>query len=283
MGHHDHQHKLAVILSLIITLLVYFVENPKTNALSLFPPEFRMQMSRMASETSNPLQSISAHKAFALKILPTVFTEEYLLHGQNSFDWSAVYAQFNVEHAVSYLPNHFDRGFTSADLVVISTKEDPLNCVICQDEHIAISSLSSAEKARLLMEHIQSKIDANFGRKDVAEENQPTKPLLQRVGESLQASVVLLDAEKDFEMAIPHCLMTDARFQYRRLVRFQRDPVVPWKVKEVHLYKDDCEELAESLSLTKDEKEDAALLGTKLQDILADNINELDMWKRELS
>lgn len=238
-----------------------------------------------ASQRRECITSIPPNTAFAFKILPTNFTEEYLLQGQTSFDWSAIYVQFTIQHAVSYLPNHFDRGYDSADLVIVSTKEEePLPCIVYDNERIAISSLSSAEKAQLLTDYIQQEIDPSFGSSGSSRSTENDKPLLQRIGEDLQSAVVLLDAEKDFECAIPHCLMTNKKFRYQRLARFQRDPLVPWKVKSVHLYGTDaddgsgncCEEKA--LQLSKDEKEDASLLGATLQNVLSSKMEKISLY-----
>ncbi len=223
--------------------------------------------------------SIPQHKAFAFKILPTDFTEDYLLRGQTSIDWSAIYAQFTIQHAVSYLPNHFDRGYESADLVLISTNEESLQYIVCDDERIAISSLSSSEKSQLLTEHIKRDVESTFG---------TSGPLLQRIGEDLHSMVVLFDADREYECAIPHCLMTNQRFSFQRLARFHKDPIISWKVKDAHIYNklgvggsDEGYDEMIPILLCKDEKEDASLLGSRIQSSLQPIVDSLNVLPPE--
>jgi hypothetical protein len=62
---------------------------------------------------------------FACKILPTLdFNHEYFTNGQTDLDWSGIYVQFSISHAMAYLPNHFDRGQNVAYLVMIESIQE---------------------------------------------------------------------------------------------------------------------------------------------------------------
>jgi hypothetical protein len=194
---------------------------------------------------------------FGYKVLPSNFTEADLMRGQSDMDWSAIYCQFSIAHAVSYLPNHFDRGHSSVTLVEIRTRKD-LACLLCTDRRMAVSSLSSTEKAGIVIDQIQQEVDPSFG--VVTQE-----PLMQQIGRVLNCCLVLFDAESTLECAIPHSLMTNSYFEYDRLALFQQDPVVPWKVKTATLV--DQHE-STTIELDSDEKADASLLGSTIQRLL---------------
>lgn len=188
------------------------------------------------------------------KILPIDFTEEYLLGGQTSMDWSGIYVQFTIQHAVSYLVNHFDRGHTNAVLVQVTTKRD-FPVIVYRDERFGIASLSSTDKAHYLRESLNS-FDMTF--KEYAE-----TPLIQSVGEKFGAGIIMYDAIDNMECVIPHSLVTLEHFSFRPLASFSRHPTLLWKVQKVIIIKEDEKE--EELKVNKDELEDTGLLGDRLQ------------------
>ncbi|RYH19675.1 hypothetical protein EON65_25730 [archaeon] len=93
----------------------------------------------------------------AFKILPGESPElSSLSSGQTDQDWSGLYAQFRVDHALWYLTNHYDRGAESACLVSLSSKA-PLTAVVIHDDrlkHSALSSIPHKDAALPLMQAI---------------------------------------------------------------------------------------------------------------------------------
>lgn len=222
------------------------------------------------------------------KILPHDFTEASLLQGQSNADWSAIYAQFTIPHAVSYLPNHFDRGVTDAVLVVIKTKQ-ALPCVIYDDLRVSVSSTPSILKAKLIYDYLRAHIASSLHLKSATDASQVI-PLLQAIGEQMKSFLVLYDAEKDMECVIPHNMMTNDHFTYEVIARFSQDEKCPWRVKTCsYLTSADSNTVPTStsseeqrqeevhLALSKDEKEDASLLGCKLRDILTSVLSASQM------
>ena len=84
--------------------------------------------------------SIPEGTLFALKCLPSsqIMLSEDHFPGQSELDWSAIYAQFSLEHAVSYLTNPYDRGYEMVSLVGLYTKTN-LEVIMIADDRFKSS------------------------------------------------------------------------------------------------------------------------------------------------
>lgn len=196
----------------------------------------------------------------AWKVLPGSSVEESAekcFHAQTPADWSAIYAQLTIEHAVSYLNNHYDRGNEWAHLVSISAARD-IQCTIYSDERMAANDLTPHEKAVLLRTYLNEQVCAVPLTND---------SLMKSVGEQLGIFVVIPDSESLLECVIPHSLMDNAYFSFRSHATFHRDELNPCLTRFVRVAA--ALPLLDSkpdipLSLCKDEMSDPALLGMKL-------------------
>jgi len=140
-----------------------------------------------------------------------VFPEDWK---QSEQDWSAVYAQFSISHAISYLTNHYDRGNESALLARIVTKKH-MRCFVYMDGRLAQPRYDSAQKSAFLRESINS---------TTGKQLDDLKPLLQCVGEQFRAFVVLPDCDDNLECAIPHAVLSSEWFSFTAHAFFHRDP-----------------------------------------------------------
>lgn len=215
---------------------------------------------------------IEPNVLIAYKIFPGehFVTSEAQL-GQSSADWSGLYGQFNLQHAIAYLPNHFDRGHESAMLVSITTRVS-MKCLIYDDRRFRETSVSSADKAAALRNSIEELLPTHSSFCN-------GKPLLQSIGEELNSIVVMYDAE-EMECAIPHCMLTDENFVFKTHAIMHRDTVNPWMVKSVRLcagsileeaISDDASADTSNVTLTKDERADMKLLARKLENCIDPN------------
>ena len=206
----------------------------------------------------------------AYKIFPgeQFVTSEAQL-GQSSADWSGLYGQFNLQHAIAYLPNHFDRGHESAMLVSITTRVS-MKCLIYDDIRFRETSVSSADKAAALRKSIEELLPTQSSFCN-------GKPLLQSIGEELYSIVVMYDAE-EMECAIPHCMLTDENFVFNTHTVLHRDAINPWIVKSVRICAGSILEEAISdaasadtsnVALTKDERADMKMLARKLENYIS--------------
>jgi hypothetical protein len=163
--------------------------------------------------------------------------------GQTTNDWSAVYAQYTVEHAERYLPNRWnDDSCTTAELIELRVLENtPLRIVALLDDWVRDGTVSSAEKATRARRALHKRHGLELWQPHATT---PADPLLQALG---RRSCILQtwDTEDDLECAIPHELLTLSNgthgnqmsrpqepnvigsFQYRVLARYCRHPNYP--------------------------------------------------------
>jgi hypothetical protein len=161
--------------------------------------------------------------------------------GQTTDDWSAVYAQFTIEHAERYLPNRWnDASCTMAELIelrVVQDDDSTLNIVSLLDDWMRDGTVSSAEKATRARQALHERFGLEWNATLHG-------PLLQALG---RHSCILKtwDTEDDLECAIPHELLTISNgtngnqqsrpqesnvigsFQYRVLARYYRHAQYP--------------------------------------------------------
>ncbi len=172
---------------------------------------------------------------------------------QTSSDWSALYIQFSVHHAVSYLPNHYDRGEMHCQLVTVTTRK-PIRCFILPITELGANKLNSFEKANLVRKELNDKFCQ--GRLDSSE------PLLRSIGANFSAVLVLPDSSDDFECAAPHSMMTFDNFEFKTYAQFNRYPGSECYTQSVVFSSGDGEMVP--LNLSKDERYDAGLLAARL-------------------
>ena len=190
---------------------------------------------------------VPANVRVAYKIFPgNEFSIEHAANGQSSADWSALYGQFSLSHTIAYLPNHFDRGATSASLVSITTKRD-VKCLVFLDRSYGDVTLSSSDKAQLLRDSIVT----NMGKGKLNDD----KPLLQSIGEDLNMFIAVIDAE-EVECAFPHCMMNYDYFSYQTHATFVAGSG-GMLVSGVTIQNNDS---SEEIQLSKAEKSDISLL-----------------------
>jgi hypothetical protein len=79
--------------------------------------------------------TIPPRTLFSFKCLPSTLVNmtKEPFPGQTSADWSAIYSQFSVSRALAYLPNHYDRGYTSVMLCSLYTTAELPSIVIYKD------------------------------------------------------------------------------------------------------------------------------------------------------
>lgn len=199
---------------------------------------------------------IPAGVRVAYKIFPgDEFCLELASKGQSDADWSALYGQFSLSHTIAYLPNHFDRGCTTASLVSICTKRN-IRCFAYFDNRYGNTNISSAVKADLLRQCISANVSGPSLCSD--------KPLLQSIGEDLNMFVAILDAD-EIECAIPHCMMNHDNFTYSTLTTFHVGSGSALVSSAYLLNKETGEK--ESIQLSKAEKGDMALLSNRIESI----------------
>ena len=196
------------------------------------------------------LVTVAEGTHLAWKILPgsSISEAERCFHSQSSADWSAIYAQFTVEHAVSYLNNHYDRGETHAQLVAITARKD-LRCLVYADDRMGSHTLSPFEKAVMLRKYMNDNICDIPLRED--------ESLMKSVGENLGIFVVLPDADSTLECAIPHCMMSPDNFSFTSHVQFNRDDLNPCRTRTAMRLLPE----PSPVKLSKDQQSDPSLLG----------------------
>lgn len=201
---------------------------------------------------------IPAGTLLAYKILPgsqlsDVLCDERFTYGeQGTSDWSAIYAQFGVAHAVSYLPNHWDRGSTSAMLVGLTVKRALRALVLGDAATFGDPAVDSSAKAGLVRRAVRDSLSAQL---------EPGRPLLEAVGLQLGAVLVLQDADEP-EVAIPHGLATPENFSFTVLATLERDARQAWATRGAVVR-------GVRLECSKREREDVRALGERLDALVA--------------
>ena len=199
---------------------------------------------------------IPKNTLLSFKLSPGHNFDDSAFSGQSEADWSALYSQFNFNHALSYLYNHYDRGSEKVMLYSITCKRN-MKAIIFKDERMKENTINSSIKAEILLTEICNNVsDKLKGTK---------KPLLQSIGEELEMIVILYDCEQ-LECVIPHCMMQNPiNFNYNILARFDRNEQNSSMTQFVTI------ENEISLKLTKEEKWNVITLADKLKTVIAAN------------
>ena len=196
---------------------------------------------------------VPAGTRLAYKILPgscladVVDGERFTYGEQGPSDWSALYAQFSVAHAVSYLPNHWDRGSARARRVGLTPTADVRALPVEGAPALGDPGVDSAAKAGLVRRAIRDELSVEL---------EAHAPLVEAVGRRLGALLVLLDAE-ELECAIPHSLASTSNFGFTVLATLERDAERPWATRGAAVG-------GARLACSKRECEDVRALGRRL-------------------
>eukprot|EP01031_Cornospumella_fuschlensis_P018169 gene18169-22240_t len=162
------------------------------------------------------IKQIPVGSLVAFKILPGVSPSlSSLAAGQTDQDWSGIYAQFRVDHAIWYLTNHYDRGAETASLVALRNKV-PLTAVVIQDNRLMHSSLSSKDKANI----VRNTLHALYPDKPHLD---AALPLMQSVGQAHASFFLALHDAEELECVFPHSLFDHDIFDSQVLYQFERN------------------------------------------------------------
>lgn len=149
-----------------------------------------------------------------------------LMAGKGTADaWSGVYVQLSISSAVRYLPNQYDRGEMTPCVLSVRAKR-PLRIVVCRDDRMAATEISSAEKADIVRRLVSGLIDLK-----------PALPLLASLGDA-DVALCLLDCE-DYELAVPHCVFSEQNLDTSILLQFPQSERIPRTIGQVICMDDD--------------------------------------------
>lgn len=192
---------------------------------------------------------VPAGSLVALKPVP--LDDFFYIYGpsrDSKADWSAMYAQFTLEHALSYLWNHFERGNTDISLVALKNKVD-LTAIVLNSpevcEWMTDPALNSRDKAQKVKEVLDLPVN---------------RPLMGEVGTGLELSFLVTFDGSQLECVIPHTLVTDETWELVPYFSFHQDPRRPWAVSRVKNAK------GELVSLQREVLESTKLLSESLQE-----------------
>lgn len=136
--------------------------------------------------------------------------------------WSGIYVQLDIQQAVRYVPNQFDRGEPAVSVVALRVRQGKsLHVIVVDDPRMADTAISSADKANIVREHVASSAVRDLGE----------APLLMALGQR-DLALCLMDSE-DYELAVPHVLFTEGLLEAETLVMFQESQRLPSTVGQV--------------------------------------------------
>jgi hypothetical protein len=187
-------------------------------------------------------------------------------------DWSGIYVQLTMEQAVNYLPNQFDRGEVEACIVSLRVREgQSLRVVVYKDRRMSHHAVSSAEKARLVRDHVLRSVAPDLS----------AAPLLMALGEQ-RLALCLVDCD-DYELAVPHALFSDKVLTAEPVLRFWESPKVPGCIGRVAGLPSTSSAVdAVSASMSKGQLSDASLLGRMLSVSLREIGHQTDAtWRAQ--
>jgi hypothetical protein len=160
------------------------------------------------------------------------------------------------------VPNQFDRGESEVCITALRVRAgQTLRCVVCDDKRMADTSCSSADKASLVRSQVLA-----AGVADLA----PADPLLVALGKQ-NTALCLVDSE-DFELAVPHCLFSEAVLEAETVLELAESQRLPCTIGRVVGTGTAEAAVAAAVSgLSKGDLSDAALLGATLSLSLRDH------------
>ncbi|KAI8802823.1 hypothetical protein BJ742DRAFT_831559 [Cladochytrium replicatum] len=159
-------------------------------------------------------------------------------------NWSALYPQLSLSRALSYLPNQFDREF-STPCIALLTPRVTIPLIVYTDALFLDPECSADVKAARMRECVEEAV--GLQREDGV-------GLMEAVGRKGYV-VAMLDAEAGgYEVAVPHCLANEEIFEAHVLFEFEESEVWKGTVGRV-----------KGLDLRKEELWDLDLLGQRLE------------------
>ena len=125
-------------------------------------------------------------------------------------NWQALYTQFQRDHVLGTVPYRWEQeGVREARLVAITF--DELDIVVLDGPLMHHGSISGGAKAAAAKEALGIAASA---------------PLMAALGERRQVALVR-ETEKEWELVVPHALVSHLRYSERSVARFQRHPRMP--------------------------------------------------------
>jgi len=178
-------------------------------------------------------------------------------------DWSGIYVQLDIEQAVRYVPNQFDRGEATVCVAALRVRqEQSLQVIIVNDSRMTDVDISSADKADIVRKYVtDSKLCADLGE----------APLLGALGQQ-GVALCLLDCE-DYELAVPHLLFNENILDAEPLVIFQESKSLPSTVGKVTGLSGKSGTAVEEVvsSMRKGDLSDVCRLSTELRKSMENN------------
>jgi len=159
------------------------------------------------------LIKIPPHTVFGFKATPNNDLDSMQLSTHAPTDWTAVYPQLNLQQAVAYLPNQWDRGEATACIMSLTSAVEVSILIHC-DPEFTNGTLSSAEKA----ERLRDAYNASCSMFQLPQ--LPPGPLMTAFG-SVGLVLCLPDAE-NMELVVPHVLFNKQVFAAQSLFSFEQ-------------------------------------------------------------
>ncbi|CAE7559231.1 unnamed protein product, partial [Symbiodinium pilosum] len=131
-------------------------------------------------------------------------------------DWTAMYTQFRVSHALGTVPYRWDQAgpdgtpYMSASLLEARFL-DPLPVVVARGALFADASVEGSVKAQLVKERLDLKIE---------------EPLMKQLGEQGKA-LLMQESETEWELIFSHQHLSTLPHQTRVVATFKRSPARP--------------------------------------------------------
>ena len=149
-------------------------------------------------------------------------------------DWSALYTQFQAEHALGTIPYRWERDANNNNneraTLVEATIQTPLNIVVLDGPIFYESKLTGEEKAKLIKERLGM---------------DPLQPLLEGLGRQGKVAMVRETAD-EWELILPRSIVETAKLTERTVAGFQRHRHLPvtaqWCLFDGHDGSDDDRE-----------------------------------------
>ena len=193
----------------------------------------------------NYIAHIPAGTVLGFKALPAC--EELQCGSGEESLWSGLYPQLSFQSAMNYLPNQWDRGHASANIVKLRTRSS-LKFVVCKDDRMADVDVSSVEKAEIVARAAKQllglDVDCQRG------------SIVRQLGE-VGACLCIMDAD-DFELVLPRAVF--AQLDMEVLFTLRRSDKAPGLTGGV-----------EGRNVCKSVLQDVAQLGAELGREVDDN------------
>lgn len=196
----------------------------------------------IANELEKEIEILNITKGdkFSYKIFDSnadICSKEWLeFFHKNIKIWSAIYPQQNIDSALNYLPNYFERPFSKVSLYMIKAIRD-IRVIKFKNKQMGEGLISTETKANILI----SAILKFFELKDKKEIN-----LMDLVGEKLKSILYILDKD-EFEYVVPLSMFNEDNLELDKLADFDLD-LKNFKIKRFSLLNGDAILINDQLS-----------------------------------